>query len=95
MASLPNVPTVTEQGFPKLTLESWSAFVAPKGTPPAVIDRLRSEIDKVVKSEDFERRLEERGFDPLSISRSELARMIEVDDARWAQVIKERRITVN
>lgn len=95
MASLPNVPTVTEQGFPKLTLESWSAFVAPKGTPSAIIDRLRSEIEKVVKSEDFERKLEERGFEPLSSSRAELARMIQGDNARWAQVIKERRITVN
>lgn len=95
MASLPNVPTVTEQGFPKLTLESWSAFVAPKGTPPAIIDRLRADIEKVVKSEDFERKLEERGFEPLSSSRAELVRMIQGDNARWAQVIKERRITVN
>jgi tripartite-type tricarboxylate transporter receptor subunit TctC len=95
MASLPNVPTVTEQGFPNLTLESWSAFVAPKGTPPAIIDRLRSEIEKVVTSDDFGRKLEERGFDPLTMSRAELARMIQADDARWAKVIKERRITVN
>jgi tripartite-type tricarboxylate transporter receptor subunit TctC len=95
MASLPNVPTVTEQGFPKLTLESWSAFVAPKGTPSVIIDRLRSEIEKVVKSEDFERKLEERGFEPLSISRAELAQTINGESARWAQVIKDRRITAN
>lgn len=95
MASLPNIPTVTEQGFPKLTLESWSAFVAPKGTPLAIIDRLRLEIEKIVKSEDFDRKLEERGFDTLSISRAELARVIQADDARWAKVIKERRITAN
>lgn len=48
MAALPNVPTVAEQGFPKLTLESWAAFVAPKGTPPAIIERLHTEIEKVV-----------------------------------------------
>ncbi len=95
MASLPEVPTVTEQGFPKLTLESWSAFVVPKGTPPAVIDRLRAEIEKVVKSEDFDRKLEERGFDPLSLSRADLVRMIQSDNDRWAQVIRERRITGN
>jgi tripartite-type tricarboxylate transporter receptor subunit TctC len=95
MASLPNVPTVTEQGFPKLTLESWSAFVAPKGTPAAIIDRLRSEIEKIVKSEDFDRKLEERGFDTLSVGQAELARMIQSDDARWAKIIKDRRITAN
>ncbi|KAI3604101.1 BUG/TctC family periplasmic protein (plasmid) [Cupriavidus necator H850] len=95
MAALPNVLTVAEQGFPKLTLESWAAFVAPKGTPPAIIERLRTEIEKVVKSQDFTRKLEERGFEPLSTSPAELARMINEESVRWGQIIKERRITVN
>lgn len=95
MAALPNVPTVAEQGFPKVTLESWAAFVAPKGTPPAIIERLRTEIEKVVKSQDFTRKLEERGFEPLSTSPAELARMINEESARWGQIIKERHITVN
>ncbi|QUN31883.1 tripartite tricarboxylate transporter substrate binding protein (plasmid) [Cupriavidus sp. KK10] len=95
MAALPNVPTVAEQGFPKLTLESWAALVAPKGTPPAIIERLRTEIEKVVKSQDFTRKLEERGFEPLSTSPAELARMINEESVRWGQIIKERRITVN
>jgi tripartite-type tricarboxylate transporter receptor subunit TctC len=95
ITALPNVPTVAELGFPKLTLESWAAFVAPKGTPPAIIERLRTEIEKVVKSPDFTRKLEERGFEPLSTSPVELARMINEDNVRWAQAIKDRHITVN
>jgi tripartite-type tricarboxylate transporter receptor subunit TctC len=94
-AALPNVPTVAELGFPKLTLDSWAAFVAPKGTPQAIIDRLRTEIEKVVKSPDFTRKLEERGFEPLSTSPAELARMINEESVRWGQVIKDRHITVN
>jgi len=95
IAALPNVPTVAEQGLPKLTLESWAAVVAPKGTPPAIIERLRVEIEKVVKSQDFTRTLEERGFEPLSTSPAELARMINDESVRWGQVVKERHITVN
>jgi tripartite-type tricarboxylate transporter receptor subunit TctC len=95
IVSLPNVPTVAELGFPKLTLESWAAFVAPKGTPVAIIERLRTEIEKVVKSPDFTRKLEERGFEPLSTSPGELVRMIDEESVRWGQVIKDRRITVN
>lgn len=95
IAALPNVPTVAELGFPKLTLESWAAFVAPKGTPVAIIERLRTEIEKVVKSPDFTRKLEERGFEPLSTSPAELARMINEESVRWGQIIKDRRITVN
>jgi tripartite-type tricarboxylate transporter receptor subunit TctC len=95
IVALPNVPTVAELGFPKVTLESWAAFVAPKGTPVAIIERLRTEIEKVVKSPDFTRKLEERGFEPLSTSPAELARMISEESVRWGQVIKDRRITVN
>jgi tripartite-type tricarboxylate transporter receptor subunit TctC len=95
IVALPNVPTVAELGFPKLTLESWAAFVAPKGTPVAIIERLRTEIEKVVKSSDFTRKLEERGFEPLSTSPAELVRMIDEESVRWGQVIKDRRITVN
>jgi len=95
IAALPNVPTVAEQGLPKLTLESWAAVVAPKCTPPAIIERLRVEIEKVVKSQDFTRKLEERGFDPLSTSPAELARMINDESVRWGQIVKERHITAN
>jgi len=95
IAALPNVPTVAEQGFPKLTLESWAAFVAPKGTPQPIIDRLRTEIEKVVKSPDFTHKLEERGFEPLSASPAELARTINEEYVRWGQIIKDRHITVN
>jgi tripartite-type tricarboxylate transporter receptor subunit TctC len=95
IAALPNVPTVAELGFPKLTLESWAAFVGPKGTPPAIIERLRTEIEKVVKSPDFTRKLEERGFEPLSTSPAEFARMINEESVRWGQIIKDRHITVN
>jgi tripartite-type tricarboxylate transporter receptor subunit TctC len=89
------VPTVAEQGFPKLTLESWAAFVAPKGTPQPIIDRLRIEIEKVVKSPDFARKLEERGFETLSTSPAEIARTINEESARWGQIVKDRHITVN
>jgi tripartite-type tricarboxylate transporter receptor subunit TctC len=94
-AALPNVPTVAELGFSKVTLESWAAFVAPKGTPATIIERLRTEIEKVVKSPDFTRKLEERGFEPLSTNPAELARMINEESVRWGQIIKDRRITVN
>ena len=48
-----------------------------------------------IAPDELARALEERGFDPLSISRAELTRMIQADDARWVKVIKERRITAN
>lgn len=69
--------------------------MAPKGTPAAIVERLRAEIEKVVKSPDFTRRLQERGFEPLSTSSAELARMMNDESVRWGQIIKDRQITVN
>jgi tripartite-type tricarboxylate transporter receptor subunit TctC len=93
MASLPNVPTVAEQGLPKLTLESWSAFVAPANTPPDIVTRLRTELDTVLKSDDIVKKLRERGFEATSSTPDELARMIRDEGRAWSQLIKERNIT--
>ncbi|MBT2304685.1 tripartite tricarboxylate transporter substrate binding protein [Variovorax paradoxus] len=95
MPSLPEVRTVAEQGMPKLMLESWSAFVAPAGTPADIIKRLRVETEKVLKSEGIVSKLRERGFEATSSTPEELARMIRDEGRTWSQLIKERNITVD
>lgn len=94
MPSLPDVPTTTQQGLPKLTLESWSAFVAPPNTPADIVTRLRTELTKVLKSDDIVNKLRERGFDATTSTSDELARMIRDEGRSWAQLIKERNITM-
>lgn len=94
MPQLPEVLTVAEQGFPKLTLESWSAFVAPPGTPSAIVKRLRVEAEKVLKSEDIVSILRERGFEATHSTPEELARMVRDEGIAWSRLIKERNITV-
>ena len=91
---LPDVPTVTEEGMPQLTLASWSAFVAPPGTPPAIIERLRVELDKALKSEELVKKLQERGYGVTTNNPAELAKMIKDEGARWAQLIKDQKITM-
>lgn len=95
MPSLPEVRTVAEQGMPKLTMESWSAFVAPANTPPAVVERLRSEADKVLRSPDVVARLRERGFDATSSTPAELAAMIRDEGQVWSQLVRERNISAD
>ena len=48
--ALPNVPTVRELGFPNLELQGWNGFLAPKGTPDAVVARLQQEIAAAVEA---------------------------------------------
>lgn len=92
---LPQVPTVAEQGMPKLSLDSWSALVAPPATPANVIARLRIETEKVLKSPDITGKLHEMGFEATTSTPDELARMIRDEGRRWAQLIKERNITID
>ena len=92
---LPQVPTVAEQGMPKLTLESWSALVAPPGTPANVVARLRVETEKVLKSSDLVAKLNDMGFEATTSTPDELTRMIRDEGRNWAQLIKERNITVD
>ena len=92
---LPQVPTVTEQGMPKLSLDSWSALVAPPATPANVVARLRIETEKVLKSPDITGKLLELGFEATTSTPDELARMVRDEGRRWAQLIKERNITID
>jgi tripartite-type tricarboxylate transporter receptor subunit TctC len=94
LPSLPDVPTAAQQGLPKLTLESWSAFVAPPNTPADVVTKLRTELTKVLKSDEIVNKLRERGFEATSSTPDELARMIRDEGRSWSQLIKERNITV-
>lgn len=93
--ALPQVPTVTEQGMPRLSLDSWSALVAPPATPANVVTRLRLETEKVLKSPDIAGKLHEMGFEATTSTPDELSRMIRDEGRRWAQLIKERNITID
>jgi tripartite-type tricarboxylate transporter receptor subunit TctC len=93
--ALPQVLTVAEQGMPKLTLESWSALVAPPATPADVVARLRVETEKVLKSSDMTGKLEEMGFEATTSTPAELTRMIRDEGRTWAQLIKDRNITID
>lgn len=95
MRAFPSVPTVSDLGMPKLSLESWSAFVAPPNTPSEIIAKLRVEIEKVIKSDDTASRLRERGFEPTSSTPEGLARMIRDEGAVWSQLIQERKISTD
>jgi tripartite-type tricarboxylate transporter receptor subunit TctC len=95
MTSFPHVPTAAQQNLPKLTLESWSAFVAPPNTPADVVTKMRTELVKVLKSEDIISKLRERGFEATSSTPDELARMIRDEGRSWSQLIKERNITID
>lgn len=92
LATLPNVPTTQEAGVPQYRMSVWSAVVAPKGTPPAVIKTLASALDKTLDDPATDGRLQklggtvplksERGPDPLS-------KLMKTELDRWTPILKQ------
>jgi tripartite-type tricarboxylate transporter receptor subunit TctC len=91
---VPNVPAVAETlpGFENL---GWFGLVAPAGTPQAVLDKVHADMTKVLASADVEKRFYELGMAPAGNTPAEFARAMKEESARWAKVIRERKLQVN
>jgi tripartite-type tricarboxylate transporter receptor subunit TctC len=89
---LPELPTVADSvpGFESIT---WFGVFGPKGLSPGVVQRLNAEINAVLKSPEFRERLKTLGYDAAGGSPADFARVVANDSAKWARLIRERRIT--
>lgn len=92
-SGLPDVPTVAEQGVPNFEVRSWTALMAPAGTPQAVIDRLNAQVSTALQDATLRGKLAEAtGGDVHASTPKELQATIEGDLKRWAQLVKDAKI---
>jgi tripartite-type tricarboxylate transporter receptor subunit TctC len=84
----PTVPTLRETGVAPLELESWFGYFAPARTPAAELNRLRTELRKVITSPDVMDRLEKAGGKPLALVGDEAKAVLRRDLDRWVPLIK-------
>jgi tripartite-type tricarboxylate transporter receptor subunit TctC len=85
---MPNVPTFAELGWPQMEIYIWSGFVAPGGTPAAVVRKLNREINAALQSDEVQKKLRAIDLVPAPMSVEEFARMIREDHQRWAGAVK-------
>lgn len=95
LESLPDVPTIAEAGQKGFDMGSWQAVFAPAGTPKPVVDRLHTEIMKIVATPDVQARLKSFGMVPSSMTPAELGDYQKAEVAKWAKVIKAAGITAD
>ena len=93
LASLPNVPTIAESGFPGFDASNWYAFVAPGKTPKNILERWNAELVKVLNNPEVREQLNKHGLTPMPGTREDLANTIKRESAMWAKVIKDGKIT--
>ncbi|MGJ7534352.1 MULTISPECIES: Bug family tripartite tricarboxylate transporter substrate binding protein [Variovorax] len=91
LASMPDVPTVAESGVPGLQdfeVVSWQAIFVPAGTPAPVVDRLHTEIRKILATPEMQDKLKGFGMEPTDLSTTQIAAFQKAEVEKWAQVIK-------
>ncbi|MGY4831509.1 Bug family tripartite tricarboxylate transporter substrate binding protein [Sphaerotilaceae bacterium SBD11-9] len=85
---LPEVPTFTEAGLPKVDFSAWFAVFAPAGTPAAALDVLNKQIVAAVQSPEVKQKLVEAGFTVTGTSRADAEALVKAEAPRWAAVVK-------
>ena len=86
--ALPDVPTMTEAGFPEVEGESWFTMVVSAGTPKDVIALLHREIVRAIARPDMKERLATLGYAPLATTPAEAAAQFSTEMAKWTKVIR-------
>ncbi|MEO7729134.1 MAG: tripartite tricarboxylate transporter substrate binding protein [Burkholderiales bacterium] len=88
----PDLPTLAEAGWKGIEVLTWHALLAPAGTPPALVDRLQSEIQRGLLAPASRDKLAGDGVEVVASTPAELDAFMRADIAKWAAVIKTARI---
>ena len=92
--ALPDVPTFTEQGYPQYDASSWNGILVPAGTPRPIIDRLHTELVKIIRDPKVLERLINDGPIPVGNTPEEFTAFIKSEQAKWSKVIRMANIRI-
>jgi tripartite-type tricarboxylate transporter receptor subunit TctC len=92
VSSLPDVPTMIEAGVKDYDVALWIAYVAPAGTPDAVVDRLNRAMNKILSEPDIIENLQKQGFEPDPSTPDALTSRIRSETAKWRALVAKTGI---
>jgi tripartite-type tricarboxylate transporter receptor subunit TctC len=92
LASIANVPTISESGYPGFEAIAWQGVLAPKGTPPALIEKISNDMRKITQSTSYKEALILRGTESRTSSALEMSRRIKVEFDKTSSLIKSLNI---
>ena len=90
--ALPNVPTLQEAGVPGFDVASWQAFYVRAGTPPAVVQRLNAELEKIVAQPDVKAKMDGLGVEHTASTPAQFAEFNRAELAKWQKVAREGKV---
>jgi len=92
--TLPDVPTLAEAGAKGYDSGAWYGFVVPKGTPAAVVERLRTATIEAINTDLVKSRFRNEGAVPIGSSPEDFRKMMEAESKRWSEVVKAANISI-
>ncbi|HBK42980.1 MULTISPECIES: tripartite tricarboxylate transporter substrate-binding protein [unclassified Polynucleobacter] len=96
LPSLPNIPTLDEQGLKGFDVKVWHGIYAPKGTPPAVVAKINAALKAALKDPDIKKRLDESSIDIVSMDKvtsQSLKAQVDSELNKWGPLIRKSKIS--
>jgi tripartite-type tricarboxylate transporter receptor subunit TctC len=94
MPSMPDVPTVSEEGVPGFEMASWFGLLAPAKTPSEIVERLAKEVQKAVVDPKFTDKMSAQGLDVVGSTPDGMLETMKADTKKWSEVIKATDIKI-
>ena len=89
---LPEVPTIAESGYPGFEAVGWIGLAAPAKTPDAVLNKINTEVVKILATQDMKDRLAGLGVTPVGDSRAQFTTFVRSEIAKWGKLIKDANV---
>ena len=95
LPAFPDVPTLSESVLPGFNAISWLGLLAPAGTPADIVEKIAADVRAILADEAVKARFSSLGGVPRTTTPQEFGKLIAVDRARYAQIIRSRKVTVD
>lgn len=86
---MPDVPTMTEAGFPDFDVSAWSGLYAPAGTPDDIVAKIHADIASAIQSRAFSDVMNKQGVEPYLMNPVEFRNFTAAEVAKWAKIVKD------
>jgi len=88
----PELPTMAEAGVAGFEITAWFGFMAPRGTPQAIIAKIHADVARIVASQEVQERILSQASEPVGNSPDEYAAFINQEITKWRAVIKQANV---
>jgi tripartite-type tricarboxylate transporter receptor subunit TctC len=90
--SLPDVPTIAEQGYPTYSIGLWFGMWAPAAVPQAIVKKLNAEVNRSLQLPEVKQQYATLGIEPVTMQPAEVAKFVRSEIATYQRIVKQGNI---